>query len=71
MSRGLRRAQVVLLQAVDPVDNSMAVGHAAAEFIINDLFWLRAADFGPLFAPKNPKLSHLQVIPVCRIRLSL
>jgi hypothetical protein len=32
---------------------------------INDLFWLRAAGFGPAFAPKNPRLGHLQVIPVC------
>jgi hypothetical protein len=32
---------------------------------LNDLFWLRAADFGPGFAAKNPRLGHLQVIPVC------
>jgi hypothetical protein len=42
------------------------------------LFWLRAADFGPGFAPKNPKLDHRQVNVVCKeqfelgvIRLSL
>ena len=31
----------------------------------SDLFWLTTADFGPGFAPKNPRLGHLQVIRVC------
>jgi hypothetical protein len=27
--------------------------------------WLRATDSGQRFAPKNPQLRHLEVIPVC------
>jgi hypothetical protein len=27
--------------------------------------WLRVADFGPRFAPKNPQLGHAQVTPAC------
>ena len=30
--------------------------------------WLRAAGFGRGFAPKNPRLGHLQVIPICTIK---
>ena len=37
---------------------------AAGTAATGTLKWLRAADFGPRFAPKNPHLRHFQVIPV-------
>ena len=40
-------------------------GPASYQRRLNDLFTLRAAGFGPGFAPKNPRLGHLQVIRVC------
>jgi hypothetical protein len=40
-------------------------GPASYQRRLNDLFTLRAAGFGPGFAPKNPRLGDLQVIRVC------